>query len=78
MAIELAIYYTPIHFLWGVKSGATPDTVSNQYLSNNCMVLDLIYLNNALRNYEVNHKVAWFILVKRDLKHVAVSKLLTI
>ena len=24
MAIELAIYYTPMHFLWGVKSGATP------------------------------------------------------
>ena len=26
MAIELAIYYTPMHFLWGVKSGATPGT----------------------------------------------------
>ena len=24
MAIELAIFYTPMHFLWGVKSGATP------------------------------------------------------
>ena len=21
---ELAIYYTPTHFMWGVKSGATP------------------------------------------------------
>ena len=24
MASELAIYYTPMHFMWGVKSGATP------------------------------------------------------
>ena len=24
MASELAIYYTPMHFIWGVKSGATP------------------------------------------------------
>ena len=23
MASELAIYYTPMHFMWGVKSGAT-------------------------------------------------------
>ena len=26
MASELAIYYTPMHFMWGVKSGATPET----------------------------------------------------
>ena len=25
MASELAIYYTPMHFMWGVKSGATPE-----------------------------------------------------
>ena len=24
MASSLAIYYTPMHFMWGVKSGATP------------------------------------------------------
>ena len=24
MASELAIYYTPMHFMWGVKSGTTP------------------------------------------------------
>ena len=24
MASELAICYTPMHFMWGVKSGATP------------------------------------------------------
>ena len=24
MASELAIFYTPMHFMWGVKSGATP------------------------------------------------------
>ena len=24
MASKLAIYYTPMHFMWGVKSGATP------------------------------------------------------
>ena len=24
MASELAIYYTPMYFMWGVKSGATP------------------------------------------------------
>ena len=24
MASLLAIYYTPMHFMWGVKSGATP------------------------------------------------------
>ena len=28
MASELAIYYTPMHFMWGVKSGATPGHVS--------------------------------------------------
>ena len=22
---SLAIYYTPMHFMWGVKSGATPE-----------------------------------------------------
>ena len=27
MASELAIYYTPMHFMWGVKSGATPDII---------------------------------------------------
>ena len=26
MASELAIYYTPMHFMWGVKYGATPET----------------------------------------------------
>ena len=26
MASELAIYYTPMHFIGGVKSGATPVT----------------------------------------------------
>ena len=26
MASSLAIYYTPMHFMWGVKSGATPVT----------------------------------------------------
>ena len=25
MASELAIYYTLMHFIWGVKSGATPE-----------------------------------------------------
>ena len=25
MASSLAIYYTPMHFMWGVKSGATTD-----------------------------------------------------
>ena len=25
MASKLAIYYTPMHFMWGVKSGATPE-----------------------------------------------------
>ena len=33
MASELAIFYTPMHFMWGVKSGATPapnsDSISN-------------------------------------------------
>ena len=24
MASELGIYYTPMHFMWGVKSGTTP------------------------------------------------------
>ena len=28
MASELAIYYTPMHFMWGVKSGATPARAS--------------------------------------------------
>ena len=27
MASELAIYYTPMHFMWGVKSGATPGCI---------------------------------------------------
>ena len=28
MASSLAIYYTPMHFMWGVKSGATPGCIS--------------------------------------------------
>ena len=30
MASELAIYYTPMHFMWGVKSGATPVTTKTR------------------------------------------------
>ena len=32
MASSLAIYYTPMHFMWGVKSGATPVTSQLIYL----------------------------------------------
>ena len=27
--VNLTIYYTPMHFMWGVKSGATPGTVDS-------------------------------------------------
>ena len=30
MASELAIYFTPMHFMWGVKSGATLVTQKNE------------------------------------------------
>ena len=33
MARELAIYYTLMHFMWGVKSGAT--LAGDNYASNN-------------------------------------------
>ena len=33
MASELAIYYTPMHFMWGLKSGATPVTLTYKILS---------------------------------------------
>ena len=32
MASELAIYYTPMHFMWGVKSGATPVMVTMKFI----------------------------------------------
>ena len=35
MASELAIYYTPMHFMWGVKSGATPASCYDRPASDN-------------------------------------------
>ena len=33
MASSLAIYYTPMHFMWGVKSGATPAIIGSKAVS---------------------------------------------
>ena len=33
MASELAIYYTPMHFMWGVKSGATPGQTATESIA---------------------------------------------
>ena len=38
MAIELAIYYTPMHFLWGVKSGATPACRGESVKYQTCLI----------------------------------------
>ena len=41
MASELAIYYTPMHFMLGVKSGATPGypvMCHNSYMAGNAVI----------------------------------------
>ena len=40
MASELAIYYTPMHFMWGVKSGATPGVNWSTTTSHTCLKFD--------------------------------------
>ena len=39
MASELAIYYTPMHFMWGVKSGATPEYGKSEVFNNLSLVM---------------------------------------
>ena len=46
MASELAIYYTPMHFMWGVKSGATPDSQKVSSLKSASLVLNLRFFSD--------------------------------
>ena len=46
MASKLAIYYTPMHFMWGVKSGATPGCIFFVYTGT--PVLWIMSMNNLL------------------------------
>ena len=48
MASSLAIYYTPMHFMWGVKSGATP--VETEVMTQNIKK----YMNNIFDKNPVN------------------------
>ena len=49
MASELAIYYTPMHFMWGVKSGPTPAVnTTSQPVNWSRMVSRVVYTTGEL------------------------------
>ena len=86
MASELAIYYTPMHFMWGVKSGATPETYSPKVLGpkkiallENCPPIkvppekcNFMYVGAQLRSQPI---LRWAIAQLRILSWVAYLKM---